>query len=52
MGISTGLNANTVSPASMPLLGLSEGKTKVRVNVLDREAEAPDTTLKSLQVDC
>jgi predicted aspartyl protease len=49
-GISTGLNANTVSPATVTRLQIPEGKTKVRVDILDREAEALETTLKSLEI--
>lgn len=50
MGISTGLNANTVSPAAAARLGIPEGKTKVRVDILDHAIEAPETALKSLQM--
>lgn len=50
-GISTGLNANTVSPATITRLQIPEGKAKVRVDILDREAEAAETTLKSLEVN-
>jgi hypothetical protein len=49
LGLSTGLNANAVSPATVARLQIPEGKTKVRVDILDRETEVPETTLESLQ---
>lgn len=49
LGISTGLNANTLSPATVARLQIPEGKTKVRVDILDRQTEAPETMLTSLQ---
>ena len=49
-GISTGLNANTVTPATAARLQIPEGKTKVRVDILDREVEATETSVKSLQI--
>ena len=49
-GISTGLNANTVSPATITRLQIPEGKTKVRVDILDRKADVFETALKSMQV--
>ncbi len=49
-GITTGMNANTVSPAAIARLRIPEGTTKVRVDILDREVEATETTLKSLQI--
>jgi len=48
LGLSTGLNANTISP-TLTGLQIPNGKTKVRVDILDRELEAPETTLDSLQ---
>jgi hypothetical protein len=49
LGISTGLNANTLSPATVTRLQIPEGKTRVRVNILDREADALETVLKTVQ---
>ena len=48
LGISTGLNANTISP-TLTGLQIPDGKTKVRVDILDRELEAPETILESLE---
>jgi hypothetical protein len=49
LGISSGLNADTLSPIAVNRLQIPEGKTKVRVNMLDHETEAPETTLNTLQ---
>ncbi len=50
VGISTGLNANTVLPTAMTVLDIPEGKTKVRVDILDRQTDASDTMMKSIQI--
>ncbi len=49
-GLDTGLNANTITPAAMMRLQIPEGKTKVRVNILDRETEPTETAWKTLQI--
>lgn len=49
-GISTGLNANTITPASVIRLRIPEGKSKVRVNILEHEENVAETSLQSLQV--
>ena len=49
-GISTGLNANTIGPATVARLQIPDGKAKVRIDVLDHELDVPETFVKNLQI--